>query len=483
MNEKIPKVFISYSWGNADRVIELATRLMESDGIEVVLDKWELKEGQDKYAFMERSVTDPSIDKVLMICDKAYAEKANNREGGVGDETMVISSEVYAKATETKYIPIIFERDENGEEYTPAYLKSRIYIDLCADNEQYEQEYEKLLRNLYNKPENRKPALGKMPEWLNDETVDFSGIRSLLKQVQAYDGKKKNKIEFIVRKFSVEFTRTLLSFTPVRDKDFDEKLLIQIDATKPLRDLYFDYVEALIISDLDVGAVIGDYFEQIYNGTYIIEGRNSYNDIEFDFPKFLIWEMFIGTTAILLHYEKYREIHALLNRTYFLVENPIGRDMQPNTFTQFRPPLRYIEEYIKPKSGKPNLHTLAGDIVVKREKQPIITPQSLVNADIVLYQLSRIYYDANDMYYQVWFPKLYIYGVDTFSYKQSLWSKMVSQRHCEKLFPLFGVTELSQLKKKVENSKHEKEMHYPGALMQVVSIQSSIGLDKIGTMP
>jgi hypothetical protein len=86
-------------------VIELAKRLM-SDHIDVVLDKWELTEGQDKYAFMERCVTDRSISKVLIVCDKAYAEKANSREGGVGDETMVISPEVYAKATETKYIPV-----------------------------------------------------------------------------------------------------------------------------------------------------------------------------------------------------------------------------------------------------------------------------------------------------------------------------------------------------------------------------------------
>ena len=143
MSESIPKTFVSYSWTSEDPVIELAQRLM-NDGIEVVLDKWDLKEGQDKYAFMERCVTDPSITKVLMICDKAYAEKANERKGGVGDETMVISPEVYEKATETKYIPIIFERDENGKEYAPAYLKSRIYIDLCADNKHYEQEYEKL---------------------------------------------------------------------------------------------------------------------------------------------------------------------------------------------------------------------------------------------------------------------------------------------------------------------------------------------------
>lgn len=79
-----PKVFISYSWhpaGNQLWVIKLAERLM-SDGIEVVLDVWDLKDGHDKNVFMERMVNDSSIAKVLVICNKDYSEKANRRTGG-----------------------------------------------------------------------------------------------------------------------------------------------------------------------------------------------------------------------------------------------------------------------------------------------------------------------------------------------------------------------------------------------------------------
>lgn len=61
------------------------------------LDKWDLKEWQDKYAFMEKCVNDPDVCKVLIICDKSYTEKANNRLGGVGDETSIISPEIYGK--------------------------------------------------------------------------------------------------------------------------------------------------------------------------------------------------------------------------------------------------------------------------------------------------------------------------------------------------------------------------------------------------
>jgi TIR domain len=60
-----PCLFISYSWSSQDHeiwVVNLATQLRES-GIDVILDKWELKEGHDSVAFMEKMVTDPTIQK------------------------------------------------------------------------------------------------------------------------------------------------------------------------------------------------------------------------------------------------------------------------------------------------------------------------------------------------------------------------------------------------------------------------------------
>lgn len=55
----------------------------------------------------------------------------------------------------------------------PTYIKTRIYIDL-SDPEKYEVEYEKLLRNIYEKPQFVKPKLGKKPEWLEEERLIFS---------------------------------------------------------------------------------------------------------------------------------------------------------------------------------------------------------------------------------------------------------------------------------------------------------------------
>lgn len=59
---KKPKVFISYSWSSpqhVDWVLDLAHRL-HHDNVDVLIDKWYLREGQNSIEFMESMVVDPS---------------------------------------------------------------------------------------------------------------------------------------------------------------------------------------------------------------------------------------------------------------------------------------------------------------------------------------------------------------------------------------------------------------------------------------
>lgn len=127
--KETPRVFLSYSWTNNDHVdwvVQLAEKLV-SDGVDVTIDQWDLKEGQDKHAFMEQMVTDPTITKVLAVCDKRYAEKADGRHGGVGTETQIISPEVYTKTKQEKFIPLIREWNEDVDPRTswvPTYFKN-----------------------------------------------------------------------------------------------------------------------------------------------------------------------------------------------------------------------------------------------------------------------------------------------------------------------------------------------------------------------
>ena len=60
------KVFISYNWETPkhdDWVVTLAEKLVDSN-VDVIFDKWGLKEGEDANEFIEDAVTDVDTDKV-----------------------------------------------------------------------------------------------------------------------------------------------------------------------------------------------------------------------------------------------------------------------------------------------------------------------------------------------------------------------------------------------------------------------------------
>ena len=129
-----PRAFISYSWTSPRHQAQVRqwAEQLAGDGVDVVLDVWDLKEGDDKYAFMERMVTDESVTHVLVMSDQQYAEKADARRAGVGTESQIISQEVYEKVQQSKFIPIVCEFDDSGEPCLPVFLKTRIWIDFSA---------------------------------------------------------------------------------------------------------------------------------------------------------------------------------------------------------------------------------------------------------------------------------------------------------------------------------------------------------------
>lgn len=477
MEQLIPKVFISYAWSqdNLKRVLELSESLM-SDGVQVILDKWDLKEGQDKYAFMEQSVNDKEINKVLIICDKRYYEKANAREGGVGDETVIISPEVYGKVNQEKFIPIIFEKDDNNEPYTPKYMKSRIYIDL-SDDKEYEVNYEQLLRNIFNEPLYRKPALGKKPEWLNNEQIDFSKLRSILKQLNSYSSTSSTKLELLVKKFNEEFIQSLIDFTINNNIKNEDNLLKKIDEEKILRDIYIDYLVKII----ELGASIEDdipiFLEDINNNTQIGINR-TVTKYDYEFYDYVLWEIFICTISVLLYYEKFKEIYTILTHSYFINISQNNDNKEFKSYIFIRKYFEFLESKCKPKTKNPNLLTLSGDILVKREKKPIITKENLSNADIVLYQLSEILELSSNQMGYYWFPLTYVYH----NYTQNIWKKLKSKKYCNKILPLFGATDINELKKLISSMSKRQEVGYSNCFNKAPTILRSIKIDKIGTI-
>ena len=164
--DRVPLVFISYSHDSPEHkrwVAELASELRRN-GIEVVLDQWDLRLGDDVPKFMERSVR--SSDRVLVICTSLYIGKFNDGVGGVGYESVVVTGELIRDLGTAKFIPIV--RDKRADPFLPSALGTRLYMDFTDDAKRVEA-FEQLLRELHNVPASQKPPLGANPFALTPE--------------------------------------------------------------------------------------------------------------------------------------------------------------------------------------------------------------------------------------------------------------------------------------------------------------------------
>jgi len=246
-----PKVFISYSWTSdeyADWVRTLAEKL-RTNGVDVILDRWRLRPGQDKYVFMEQMVTDPDIKKVLILCDKRYAERADRREGGVGTESTIISQEVYNQVAQEKFIPVITERGPNGGIYLPTFIKSRIYIDL-SDPNLFERGYEDLLRTLTGRPASEEPPLGKPPAYLFETDRPTSPTTFALRAFESALMNDKRHSTGLARDYLDRLFESLsnlqIDTESTKGKDEREALMLKgLEDWNPLRDEWVSFLRLI----------------------------------------------------------------------------------------------------------------------------------------------------------------------------------------------------------------------------------------------
>jgi hypothetical protein len=168
-DEKVPIVFISYCWTSElhkQWVLALAIKLEEESGVEVILDQWHAVIGHDRFHFMEDSIR--RSDKVLVICDKNYCLKANNREGGVGTETSIITPDIYGSIKQEKFIPIVLDKKSNGDFLLPDYFSSRFALGMLNVDE-FESKYKELERLIWREPLLKPPVRGLKPNFTSNE--------------------------------------------------------------------------------------------------------------------------------------------------------------------------------------------------------------------------------------------------------------------------------------------------------------------------
>lgn len=161
---KNPRVFISYTGAdlqNRKWVKDFACRL-RGCGVNARLDIFHLKPGQDLPQWMTNELI--MADKVLLICDRYYVEKADNRKGGVGWETMIIQGDMLSRPEQSKYIAIL--REPDIDQSLPIYVKSRYALN-WSTGEIEDKDFNELLLYLFDC--DTEPPIGEIPNFVKEK--------------------------------------------------------------------------------------------------------------------------------------------------------------------------------------------------------------------------------------------------------------------------------------------------------------------------
>ena len=437
-----PKIFISYAWGDEEYqglVLAFAEKLV-GDGIDVILDRWDLTEGNDTYAFMEKSVNDTSITNVLMLLDPIYAQKADGHKGGVGTETQIISAKVYQEVSQDKFIPIVMKRDEEGNVCKPTYLQGRLHFDL-SDPEKYDAEYTRLVKKLYGVEVFEKPQLGSKPDWVDKPMTlphkNMVAYESLKKQTS--DATKQNAFSQYLNEIKDLFIvfASQQIFTCNKGSEY-------ISLYNETADIREKYLLLLSYSSYvnDAPKMIADFLEETYNAA------DSLQTITAEIVRIRIHELFIYTIAFYLKIKAYLGAGYLLGKTYFTKTGRYHSD-GAESFHLFYSATGHdkLDRAINERDNQ-RYYSGTAQYWIETIANEFCTKEQFILADLICFNYSV--YGDHTSHEWPWFPLTYIYDSRNISLFADFAKRLVSREFDESILSLWGFETLDLFKERFE---------------------------------
>ncbi len=408
-----PKVFISYSWTNDDHVAwveSLATRL-HSEGVEAVFDRWDLKRGHDKYAFMEKMVTDPNVSKVLAICDAMYAKKADGREGGVGTESQIISPEVYAKTQQSKFIPIVRERHANGDPCLPVFFKQTIYLDF-SDDSKFEEMLDELLRDIFDAPAKKRPPLGKPPAHLfTPDSVQVKTVGAFLRLKNAVE-QQRPFVQACFDQYLDNFIDAMEDFriksTSENLATFDEVVVESIGRMRPYRDNFVECVLYMLkfAPSKETEHSIIAFLERLIPFQTRPESITGWRELDFDNYRFLLYELFLYLIAACLRTRQFASAATIIESEYHVTKSLRGADYYPGSVSECNTFVSSLDEMRNQRLNLNFISVTAG-LIHERTPSGTISFREVLQADVLLFL--RRYFPAHGSFSH-WYPRCLPYA-------------------------------------------------------------------------
>jgi len=459
---------MSYSWtspAHEQWVLDLATELVES-GVDVELDKWSLREGQDKYHYMESMVKDPTITKVIVVADAEYARKADLRQGGVGTESQVISKEVYERVDQQKFVAVLKELSGDGQPCLPTFFQSRMYIDMSDDAKRHAN-FERLVRWLFDKPQHQKPMLGEPPEYIKTDLLSLGTASRARHAVGAVRSGSSSAIGAL-RDYLDTFAEALMTTDvgAVSHRVPGDGMIEALPGLLPARDEFVEvaFVTARYLEHDAAYASFGDFFEAMLADRAFC-GSPTGEDERTATLRFFVYELVLYFVAAALKHDRLPSVRSLFERMFILppsANRPGG--LREYLVLQQRPQSLMEKARL---TGEKGIYLVA-DLLRQRATNKDIRFLDIVQADFVAFAFSRL------RGLEPWRPHAALLMP---RYEAlPLFRRAQSMRHFAALSLLFDVADPNELRQRMRQNVDAQWTQYWDALdIQVLMDEEVLG--------
>jgi hypothetical protein len=443
-----PKIFVSYRWSSPDHeewVLRLATSLRAS-GIDVKLDKWHLKEGQDTLAFMESMVNDETITKVLLICDSGYVERANSREGGVGTEAQIVSAKVYNDTNQDKFAAIVVELDELGAPLLPTYMSTRLYFDMSSIDAEATN-YEKLVRWIFNQPFHALPPIGENPNFLGKTYATGSPLFKVGSAATTPTGVRlasTESAEGVLRSIAEESKTFHMQL--VDDPQAAEKVYSSIKEIRPVAENAYRALRQIISSSSGSASdTVHTFFESLMKNWDRSPVGVRYSRWDNDVYQYFVHDLFVSFVAISMELRSFDLASEILSMPFF---KPRAHDQtgEAADYTEFRPYAESLDNFGQARR-RISLHA---DILNEAHEHSIVGQTVFMEADLTLHLRGILAPKLN------WYPISALYLAGTYGALPT-YVRAKSKRFYERLKPLLLNTEAEAIRSLLADRTSKKE--------------------------
>ena len=251
-----------------------------------------------------------------------------------------------------------------------------------------------------------------------------------------------------------------------------QKVLEGIERLEPLREDFISVVEIFAPSNHPLlKKYLPTFFEKLLN-FYDEVGINLYTGtgadlLRNDHYRFFNQYLFISLTALLLDYECFDVLYALLH-CRFKVYYRYYENVREVNFMRFREYNYTLNEFLNTR--QPKRISVTADYIANSTSA--VEFNKFIRADILLYYIS-LWNPSSEVLDPYWYPELSVYNRES-----NILPHLISRSYFEKAKVLFGVNNIEQYRSLLDGTNDRMQR---GGLYRVPQLKTGLMYDLVGS--